>query len=141
MNVTLFHTPFLQFTEFPNASFLLLLICIDYASVAVLHAIDPFTAVLTAIRISVCSLSMLLIELIVAFVLSAILPHIGPKSMHHAVLERPLEVPPVSPLEGPISTHFIVGPDASILAAIGPKVDSLTLFHSVLEIAVIVASI
>ena len=136
-----FSTPFLEFSKFPNASFLLLLICIDYASVAVLHTVDPFTTVLTAIRISVCPLSMLLIELIVTFVLSAILPHIGPETMHHAVLERPLEVPPVGPLEGPISTHFIVGPDTSILAAIGPEIDTLTLFHSVLEIAVIVASI
>ena len=106
-----------------------------------LHAVDPLTAVLAAIGISVCALPMLLIELIVTFVLSAVLPHIRPEAMHDPVLERALEVPPVGPLEGPISTHFIVGPDTGILAAIRPKVDALTFLHTVLEVAVIVASI
>ena len=134
-------TPLFKFSELPNAFFLLLLFCINYAPEAVLHAINPFATVLTAIRIRVSALTMLLIVLIVALVLSTILPYVGTKSMHYSVLERSLEVAPIGPLECSISTHFIVGPNASILTSIGPKVDTLSLFYSILEEAVIIATI
>lgn len=106
-----------------------------------LHTIDPLTSVLTAIGIGVGTLPMLLIELIVAFVLAAILPHIGSETMHDSVLERTLEVAPICPLECPIAAHLVVGPNACILASISPKVDTLTLFNTVLEEAVVIATI
>ena len=84
------------------------MLSVDNASEAVLHSVYPFSTILTAVRISVCSFSMFFVELIVALVLATVLPYVGTKPMHHSILERALEVAAVSPLEAPMATHLIV---------------------------------
>ena len=84
---------------------------------------------------------MLFIELVISFVLSAVLPHIYPIPMHDSLLKLPFEEPTVAPLEAPIATHLIVDPHAGEFAPVGPEVDTLALLNSVLKIAVVVAAV
>ena len=106
-----------------------------------LHAVDPLTAILASVRISVRSLTVLLIVPVIAFITSAVLPHIVAKAMHHARLEAALEVATISPLETTFAIHLVIWPTSRELGAISPKVDSVAFFHSVLEIAMVVATI
>ena len=100
--------PLFEFSELPNASLLLILLSVNYASVSVLHAVHPFATVLATVGISVGALSVLFVELVVTFVLPTILPYVGTKSMHNSILEGALEVAAVSPLEASVATHLIV---------------------------------
>lgn len=128
-------------SEFPNASFLLLLFCIDYVAFAVLHSIDPGATVLAAIGVGVGALAVLFVEFVVAFVFAAVLPHIGTIAMHDPILELALEVSSVGPLEAAMAAHFIVRPNARVLAPVGPKVNAFTFLDSFLEEAVVVATV
>ena len=119
----------------------MLLLGVNNHAEAMLHTIYPLAAVLAAIRVCVCSLAMLFVKLIVAFIFTSILPDIAAESMHDSVLERALKVSTIGPLETPIAAHLVIRPDACVLAAIGPEVYTFTLFDSVLEETVIVASI
>ena len=84
---------------------------------------------------------MLLVESIVAFVLATILPDIVSVAMHNSILEAALEVAAICPLEAASSAHFIIGPMASILGAVGPEVNAFSLLDAIFEVAVIVAAI
>ena len=86
-------------------------------------------------------MTMLLIELVLAFVLTTILPHIVSVTVHHTVLELSLEVAAVSPLEATKAAHFITTPCSRVLTTIGPVVDTFTFFDPCAERAMIVASI
>ena len=119
----------------------MLLLGVNNHAEAMLHTIYPLAAVLAAIRVCVCSLAMLFVKLIVAFIFTSILPDIAAKSMHDSVLKGALKVSTIGPLETPIAAHLVIRPDACVLAAIGPEVYTFTLFDSVLEETVIVASI
>ena len=84
---------------------------------------------------------MLLIISVVAFIFSAVLPHIVTKAMHNAVLELALEVAAIGPLEATLSAHLIGQPVSSVLTAIGPEVAAFTFFDSMVKITMIVAAI
>ena len=84
---------------------------------------------------------MLFIELVKPFVLSAVLPHIYPISMHDTFLKLSLKKSTVAPLEAPLATHLIVDPHSCEFAPISPKVDTLALLDSVLKITVVVAAV
>ena len=106
-----------------------------------LHAVDPLTAILGAVGVRVCAVTVLLIELIFTLVLTPILPDIVTIPVHHAILELALKIASVGPLEASVAAHLVVRPLAAVLAAVGPEVDAFTLLNTVLEETVIVASI
>ena len=133
--------PLTEFSELPSASLLLLLLCVNYTSVSVLHAVDPFATVLAAIGVRVGAFAVLFVELVVAFVLATVLPYVGTKSVHNSILEGALEVAAVGPLEAPVATHFVVRPNTCVFAPVSPKVDAFTLFNTILEKAMVVAAI
>ena len=130
-----------MFTVGPDSLLLAQRLCIDDIAHTMLHAVDPLAPILATVRVRVRPISMLFIEPIIALILTAVLPHISPVSMHHAILERPLKVSTVGPLEASIATHLITGPLARVLAPISPKVDSFALFDACLEVSMIVAAI
>ena len=100
--------PLFKFTKGPNSLLLVLVFCADYAPNTMLHAVDPLTAILASVRISVSSLTVLLIVPVIAFITSAVLPHIVTKAMHHARLEAALEVATISPLEATFAIHLVI---------------------------------
>ena len=106
-----------------------------------LHAINPLSSVLAAVRVRVGALPVLLIESVFTFVSSAVLPNIVSFTVHDTILESTLEVATISPLKCSISAHLIVGPLTSVLAAIGQEVDSFALLDAVLKIAMVVATV
>ena len=106
-----------------------------------LHSIDPIALILAPIRVGVRPKAMLLIELVVAFVATPILPHISAMAMHDSTLELALEVSTIGPLKASSTTHLILGPIASILTSIGPEVDSLALFLAIVKATQVVAAV
>lgn len=106
-----------------------------------LHAVDPLAAVLAAVGVGVGTLAVLLVKLVVALVLATVLPDVVAMPVHHSVLKASLEVAPISPLEGSISTHLVVGPISGVLGAVSPEVDAHSLLDAILEVAVVVATV
>ena len=84
---------------------------------------------------------MLFVESVMACIHPTILPHIVAKAMHNSILEGALEVSTIGPLEAAIAAHFVIQPQASILGAICPEVDALTLLDAILKVSVIVTPI
>ena len=106
-----------------------------------LHSIHPVTSIFATVGVRVRSKAMLFIELVLAFVLTAVLPYISSVSVHYSTLELSDEVSSISPLETALATHLVLGPVARVLTAIGPEVYSVALFLAVLEMAQVVATI
>ena len=106
-----------------------------------LHAINPFTAILATVRVGVGSRAMLFVELVAALVFAAILPNVVSITMHHSILEATLEVATIGPLETPITAHLIVLPTSCVLWAISPEVDTFSFFDAIPENTMVVAAI
>ena len=106
-----------------------------------LHAVNPLSTIFASIRVGVGSLTMFLVETIVAFIFASILPNIMSMAMHDTILEATLEIAAISPLEASCATHFIVCPVSCILRAICPEVNAFTLLDTILEVAMVVAAV
>ena len=106
-----------------------------------LHAINPCSLILAAIRVRVDPLIVLLVKLVLTFVPSTVLPHIAAEPMHDSILELTLEVASIGPLESTEATHLVIAPSAGILRAISPKVGTLALLYSAAKVAVIVRAV
>ena len=137
----LWNQPLFKLSLSPDSLLLSHTVGICDASDAMLHAINPFAAVLTAIGICVRSISVLLVVLIIALIPAAILPLVASVAVHHTVQEGALEVTSVCPLEASIAVHLIVRPVACVLGAISPEVDTSTFLHALLEVAMVVAAV
>mmetsp|Transcript_31300 Transcript_31300/g.38721 ORF Transcript_31300/g.38721 Transcript_31300/m.38721 type:complete len:295 (-) Transcript_31300:319-1203(-) len=133
--------PLFEFAKRPDTLLFVGALCADDAANAVLHAIDPLSAILAPIRVGVRPLSMLFVKSVIAFVLAAILPDVVAVAVHDATLEATLEVAPVGPLEAASAAHLVVRPMPRILGAVCPKVHTFALLDTVLEVAVVVAAV
>ena len=106
-----------------------------------LCTVFPLSSILASIWVCICPFSVLLIHTIIAFISSAVLPHVVTVAMHDTVLEHPFEVSSVRPFEISKSTHLIIRPHARIFAAISPEINTMAFFHSFHKVAKIVTSI
>jgi len=106
-----------------------------------LHTIWPCTPILASIWIGVSSETMFFIELVFTFITTAILPDIGAFTMHNSTFEFSLKVSPICPFKASLTAHLIFRPVTCILTSIGPEVDTLTLFLSIIKASKIIATI
>ena len=84
--------PSLQLSKGPEAFAFISGVSVDNTAHAMLHAFFPLTLVLTSIRISVSSFTVLLIESVIPFVFATVLPHVVSIAVHHTALEHSFEV-------------------------------------------------
>ena len=133
--------PLLKLSKGPDTFLFVGAFCTDDAAHAVLHAVDPFAAILASVGVCVGALTVLLVKSIVAFVFAAILPDIMPVAVHHAILEATLEVAAIGPLEASCAAHFVIRPVTRILRTVCPEVNAFTLLDTVFEVSMVVATV
>lgn len=131
----------LEFALGPLALPLVRILSIYDPTDSVLHAIVPIAPILAAIRVSVGTLTMLLVVAIVPFIAATVLPDVNAMAMHDTVLEGALEVATIGPLEAAIAAHFVLAPHARVLGAIRPEVAAFSLLDALAEHAMVVAAI
>lgn len=104
-------------------------------------AVDPLSDILSTIRPTISTCTMLLIQMVITFIHATILPLIPPIPMHLIVQPSSGILPPIRPHIQPITGDLIIFPISIILAAISPYILPFPTFLPQLVIPFIPATI
>lgn len=106
-----------------------------------LEPVHPFPVVFTTITIGIYSFAVLLVEGVISFITTAILPTVNTVAVHDSRLKLALKFATINPLENSFARHFILNPLSGVSRAISPEVNAVTLLYTLTKAAKIVAAI